>query len=104
MIDIARKRTNWVYDLFIFGHKHNLFAVKDVTIRLGSGGALINRRSLSLQTGTYMKSYPVQEPAEASAVPYTEQLNMAPKPIGCTWCKFRWTGEGSKRLELRGEI
>ena len=102
MIDINRKRTNWVYDLFIFGHKHHTFAARDITIKLGSKGKLYKVSTRDVQTGTYLKSYPVVE--DGSVVGYEERGNHAPKPIGGVFGKWRFTGSGSTELEQRVEV
>jgi len=105
MIDISRKRVNWVYDLFIFGHKHNLFAAADVTISVTGRGNLCKRDTRSIQTGSYLKNYHVQTEDQAAVMAYSEVSNMAPKPIGCGRAKWRWvTSDGKSVLQVRAEV
>jgi len=104
MIDISRKRVNWVYDLFVFGHKHNLFGVKDVTMSLNSNGNLVCVDNLSVQTGSYLKNYHQQTQEDAHVMGYSEVFQMAPKPMGTPLVKWRFRGEDGKRLEQRALI
>ena len=93
MIDVARKRVNYIYHLYIFGHKHNTFATKDQTIMCpAKGDQLVSYDSLSVQTGAFMDNYRLTGDDSASNVTYTEARNMQPKVIGCPMVRFKYVG------------
>lgn len=105
MIDINRTRANWLYHLFLFGHKHHQFADKEPTLHLSSKGKLEAWESLAVQCGGYRKTYAVTTDAgEDSVVTFEEMVGMKPKPLGGTFVWWRWTGQGQDRLEHRAEV
>lgn len=104
MIDVARKRTHWVYDTFIFGHKHHTWATRDITIVCTNQGRMDVRQTRDIQTGTYMASYPVRGQGEASAVDYAEAAGHSPKPLGGVFWRWRFTGDGGRTLQQVVEV
>jgi len=82
--DVNRKASNWNYDLFVFGHKHHCWAVRDVTIspvfRKDNHGFLVSTDNRAVQTGAFYRNYP--ESLNSDLPTYEEIKQHAPKPIG----------------------
>jgi len=104
MIDVARKRTHWNYDAFIFGHKHHSWATRDVTVQITGHGCLEVRQTRDIQTGTYMASYPVRPESEASSTDYSEAAGHSPKPLGGVFWRWRYTGTNTNELQQVVEV
>lgn len=119
MIDVNRKRTNWDYDVFLFGHKHNNFAVRDVTIAPSyrkEGGFLKSMESRAIQAGSYYKNYGNLD--GVGIMPSYEEVGAhAPKPLGGTFFRAKlvtdraFDGEGKRirntshyKFEIRAEV
>lgn len=101
MIDIHRVKTNFVYDLHVFGHKHHLIADADINVIPSSRGKVNYRESRALQCGTFMKTY---RNDDVSNVSFAERQGFAPKPVAAGFAKFRWTGHQTSELQVRVEI
>lgn len=102
MIDISRIKVNWIFDVHIFGHKHQLFAVADQTNYLTGKGVFRSDPCRCIQTGTYQKSYLTN--ILPSQVSFGEEKAFSPKPIGCARFKWRCVGNKYDKLEIRAEI
>ena len=84
MIDVNRKETNWSFDIFVFGHKHHTFGVRDIVInpifRAKGEGYIIATDTRAIQTGAFYRNYP--ETHSMDLPTYEEKMNLPPKPIG----------------------
>jgi len=88
MIDINRKETNWPFDIFIYGHKHNRFGVHDVRMHPvfnnKGEGYIIASDIRAIQTGAFYRNYP--EMKDTDLPTYEEVGQHQPKPIGGVFC------------------
>jgi hypothetical protein len=86
MIDINRKETNWDYDIFLFGHKHNKFVTANgrmqPVFRKDGTGYIYWTDNKSIQTGSFYRNYSAGEAEGTKIPPYEEVKEHAPKPIG----------------------
>ena len=89
LIDVNRKQTNWAYDIFVFGHKHHSWGIRDTFIspvwgKDGEEGYLLATSTRAVQTGNFFKSYINHNDGIPS---YEEVHSHAPKPIGGVFVK-----------------
>ncbi len=101
VIDVNRKSANWVYDLYMAGHKHNRWAVADQQISPGVRSGIDIREPRNMQCGSYLKNWDVQGGETATEFGYAEASNHAPKPLGGTFVKFRVV---NKQIDQRVEL
>jgi len=85
MIDINRKQTSWIYDLYIFGHKHKTIAARDCRIMPHRGNTpetdwIESRPMKSSQVGGFQQNYPKDE--EGKLPGYSEIKEHSPSPLG----------------------
>lgn len=85
MIDVNRKETTWDYDIFLFGHKHNSFGVRDVRVspiyRQDQQGYIKTLDNRSIQLGTFYKNYGRHD--DDGIMPGFEEVGAhQPKPLG----------------------
>ena len=110
MININRKQTAWVYDLYIFGHKHRNIADNSVCILPHRASKPKNdwveqRPMLSAQIGNYLRNYPKDE--DGSLITYSEKREHIPSPIGGTFGYITLNSKNGKyklstTIEIRG--
>ena len=99
MIDINRMKANFLYDLHLFGHKHNLFADSSLSVIPSSNGIVSFRPCKAVQCGTFHKTYNKKDVGNVS---FAERSGFAPKETGGSFVKFRW--DRQKKLEIRAEV
>jgi len=106
MIDVNRKETNWNYDLFVFGHKHHCFAVRDVTIspvfRKDNQGYILSTDNRAIQTGAFYRNYP--ENSNTDLASYEEIKQHSPKPIGGVFVTVSLQRHKISRLKTEGLV
>jgi hypothetical protein len=85
MIDVNRKEVNWDYDIFLFAHKHNRFAVSNGRIQpvfRKDGGYIYWTDNRAIQTGSFYRNYSASKDEGTKIPPYEEVKEHQPKPIG----------------------
>jgi len=99
MIDFNRIKTNFVFDLFLTGHKHNKIADSSGIMDISGNGNLLFYPQKLVQCGTYQKTYNLND-----NVSFEEMKAFPPADVGCAFIKWRYCGRSSKKLEIKAEI
>jgi hypothetical protein len=81
-IDANRRLTNYDYDAYTFGHKHNKTEGEDTFMFLSRNGRIRHRERIYIQTGSYLWNYKRTTQANPLGYSYAESGQHAPKPLG----------------------
>ena len=110
LIDVNRKQTNWDYDIFIFGHKHNAWGIRGVRISpvypnsRSKTGYIKATDIRAIQIGNFYKNY---NKDNSDGVPSYEEIKQhAPKPLGGVFVKVKLvrTREQNLMFKIKVEV
>lgn len=96
MIDFSRKKLNFVFDLYLTGHKHTLITDTDKVVYLSVNGNVVEKQTRCIECGTYMGL------DSNKGIGYAEVGGYSPKDLGGVF--IRYNIDYNKEITMRAEV
>jgi UDP-2,3-diacylglucosamine pyrophosphatase LpxH len=104
LLDAARLKQRFVFDVAVIGHKHHHWADADKYMKMTSNGKIVSRERRITMCGTYSDEYDFGDNPNASHVSFSEQNAFQPPSLGGTWIKWKFYGQHYEHVDIRVEI